>query len=160
MTGATVPDGYTLEETGWGDEELADLIRRSAAEVLPLYEGDDLSKQRVRPLVEGDVLTVAVVRHRGRIVATGLLSDAHGDVEVNRVAVAAGHRRQGLARAVLAELERRARARGIRRLRLQTGFRQLPAIVLYEREGWRRIPPYGPYVEDDVVSVCFEKELS
>jgi putative acetyltransferase len=41
-------------------------------------------------------------------------------------------------------------------LRLETGIHQDAAIRLYEREGFRRTPPFGPY-RDDPVSRCYEK---
>jgi hypothetical protein len=47
---------------------------------------------------------------------------------------------------------------GYRQLVLETGVRQVPAIALYSRCGWRRIAPFGPYVGDPT-SVCFGKAL-
>ncbi|GAA4766812.1 GNAT family N-acetyltransferase [Microbacterium gilvum] len=158
MTG--VPQGYEIGEADWDDEEFRELVRWVGAQTLALYDGVDLSKQKVRPLTRDDVRTIVAIRIDGRLVAAGLLSDAHGVWEVNRLAVDPDHRRLGLARAVLAELERRARRDGVGRLRLQTGFRQEAAIALYVDGGWTRIPPYGPYADDDIVSVCFEKELT
>ena len=52
-----------------------------------------------------------------------------------------------------------ARANGITLLRLETGIHQQAAIRLYERLGFRRIPPFGPYT-DDPVSRCYEKSLA
>lgn len=78
--------------------------------------------------------------------------------ELRRLYVLRTARRRGLARAMLAALESRARALGYLRLRLETGCRQQPAIALYEASGFVRIPPFGPYV-DDPTSVCFEKGL-
>lgn len=155
-----MPETYEVGDADWDDDDLRDLVRRVGAETLALYAGVDLSKQRVRPLTRDDVRTIVAVRHHGRVVAAGVLSDAHGAWEVNRMVVDADHRRRGLARTVLAELERRARQDGLGRLRLQTGFRQDAALALYADEGWRRIPPYGPYADDDIVSVCFEKDLA
>ena len=40
------------------------------------------------------------------------------------------------------------RSRGIGLLRLETGIAQTAAIGLYERIGFRRIPPFGEYKED------------
>jgi putative acetyltransferase len=65
-------------------------------------------------------------------------------------------RRCGLARVILAELEQRAHNLGYTVLRLETGNRQLPAMALYESFGFKRIPPFGEYVNDPT-SVCFEK---
>ena len=65
-------------------------------------------------------------------------------------------RGRGVAAAVLAELESRARAFGYPTMRIETGDRQPGAIRLYERSGYRPIPPFGPYVAW-ADSVCFEK---
>jgi putative acetyltransferase len=52
-----------------------------------------------------------------------------------------------------------ARANGVTLLRLETGIQQQAAIRLYERLGFRRVPPFGPYT-DDPVSRCYEKSLA
>jgi putative acetyltransferase len=52
-----------------------------------------------------------------------------------------------------------ARANGVTLLRLETGIHQQAAIRLYERLGFRRIPPFGPYT-DDPLSRCYEKSLA
>ncbi len=52
-----------------------------------------------------------------------------------------------------------ARTHGVTLLRLETGIHQQAAIRLYERLGFRRIPPFGPYT-DDPVSRCYEKSVS
>ena len=59
-----------------------------------------------------------------------------GCAEVKRMWTAATHRRRGLARRVLAELERRATARGYPRMYLTTGPRQPEARDLYLAAGW------------------------
>jgi GNAT superfamily N-acetyltransferase len=79
--------------------------------------------------------------------------------EVRRMFVDAGYRRRGVGQHVLAALEQHAVALGYRRLVLETGYRQTPAIGLYERSGYRRIAPFGPHIGDPT-SVCFEKRLS
>ena len=48
---------------------------------------------------------------------------------------------------------------GYRRIRLETGHRQQPAMRLYERCGFHRIPPFGDYASDPT-SVCYEKVLA
>ncbi|WP_437818266.1 GNAT family N-acetyltransferase [Sorangium sp. So ce1078] len=67
-------------------------------------------------------------------------------------------RGRGVARAVLAALEEEARRLGVTRLVLETGERQPEALALYSRTGFRRIPPFGEYV-DSPLSVCLEKLL-
>jgi len=95
----------------------------------------------------------------GKPVACGALRPLDAETaEVRRMFVTASARRQGIAKAILAELENHALASGFSALRLETGNRQQSAMALYERHGFRRIPPYGEYVGDPV-SVCFEKRL-
>lgn len=83
--------------------------------------------------------------------------DAHS-TELRRMFVRADARRHGVARALLETLQAHARAEGFTRLCLETGFRQLPAMRLYESFGFQRIKPFGPYVGDPS-SRCFEKQL-
>jgi len=83
----------------------------------------------------------------------------HDIAEVKRMYTVPRWRGRGVAAAVLAELERQARAFGYPTMRLETGDRQTGAIRLYERSGYRHIPPFGPYVVWDD-SVCFEKPLT
>lgn len=78
--------------------------------------------------------------------------------EVRRMFVDAAYRRRAIGRQLLAALERHAAQLGYRRLVLETGNRQAPAISLYERAGFRRIAPFGPHVGDPT-SVCFGKVL-
>jgi putative acetyltransferase len=64
--------------------------------------------------------------------------DAHTG-EIRRMYVKPSARGQGLGHRLLAELERYALDRGIRRLILSTGARQPEAIHLYERCGFSRV---------------------
>lgn len=81
-----------------------------------------------------------------------------GDAELKRMYVVPRHQGRGLARVVLAELERRALAAGRRRLVLETGTRQPEAIGLYTSSGYQPIPGFGIY-RDDPLSRCFGKVL-
>lgn len=79
--------------------------------------------------------------------------------ELKRMYVRPGFRGRGVGKQLLAHLEAYAAERGIRVLRLETGVAQTEAIGLYEGFGFRRIPPFGPYLEDPL-SICMEKKLS
>jgi ribosomal protein S18 acetylase RimI-like enzyme len=68
------------------------------------------------------------------------------------------YRGLGFGRRILDRLAEHARSRGIGLLRLETGIHQRDAIALYERFGFRRIGPFGPYV-DDPLSRYFELRL-
>ena len=67
-----------------------------------------------------------------------------GTAEVKRMWTASTHRRRGLARQVLASLERRAARCGYRRMYLTTGPRQPEARDLYVAAGWT--PLFDPAV--------------
>jgi GNAT superfamily N-acetyltransferase len=78
--------------------------------------------------------------------------------EVRRMYVLSSARRAGLARKLLEHIEAHARAQGFRRLVLETGNRQLPAMRLYEASGFQRTPPFGVY-KNDPTSVCYAKSI-
>ena len=65
--------------------------------------------------------------------------------EIKRMFTVAEYRNRGVARAVLAELERTAAAAGIDELVLETGTVQPEAIALYESSGYRPIDGFGYY---------------
>jgi GNAT superfamily N-acetyltransferase len=69
-----------------------------------------------------------------------------GDAEVKRMFVVPALRGRGVGRRILEALEAEARRLGARRLVLETGTRQLPAIALYRSAGLADIPPYGDYL--------------
>ncbi|GAA2336682.1 hypothetical protein GCM10010170_017250 [Dactylosporangium salmoneum] len=60
---------------------------------------------------------------------------------------------------MLRALEAAATTRGWGLLRLETGVEQPDARRFYEREGYREIPPFGPYAGSPL-SVCYERVLS
>jgi GNAT superfamily N-acetyltransferase len=76
--------------------------------------------------------------------------------EVRRMFTSASAGRQGAGHAILSAVEQHATGQGFSELRLETGNRQGAAIALYEAAGYRRIEPYGIYM-DDPTSVCFAK---
>ena len=79
-------------------------------------------------------------------------------VEIKRMYVQPEHRQQGIARAVLGELEKWAAELGYATAVLETGKRQPEAIALYQRAGYTLTPNYGQYVGIEN-SVCLRKEL-
>jgi putative acetyltransferase len=79
--------------------------------------------------------------------------------ELKRMYVAQEVRGQGVGRALLERLEAEARMLGLARLVLETGTRQLEALALYRRAGFKEIPAYGEYAASSTTSVCMAKEL-
>ncbi|AIZ64551.1 GNAT family acetyltransferase [Hymenobacter sp. DG25B] len=82
-----------------------------------------------------------------------------GQVEVKRMFVRPEYRGQGIAGAVLAELEQWARELNYAACVLETGKQQPEAIRLYEKSGYAYIPNYGQYAGVDN-SVCMKKGLA
>jgi putative acetyltransferase len=78
--------------------------------------------------------------------------------EIKRMYVVPDARRAGVARAVLLEIEARARALGYSRLILETGTKQPEAMRLYETNDYEPMEPFGAY-RDSPLSRCYTKTL-
>ena len=78
--------------------------------------------------------------------------------EIKRMYVLPDKRGQGIASAILQELEQWALELGCRKCLLETGKKQPEAIALYSKNGYKVIPNFGQYEEVEN-SVCFEKVL-
>jgi GNAT superfamily N-acetyltransferase len=78
--------------------------------------------------------------------------------ELKRIWTAAEHRRRGLAKRLLGELEAEITARGYRRVYLTTGDRQPEAEALYLATGYRKLAEPLP-AAGDVFPVAFLKDL-
>ena len=107
-----------------------------------------------------DLIRHAVVAYRdGTPAGCGAFKEFEpGTVEIKRMYVQPTHRQQGVAQAVLGELEKWAAELGYTTTVLETGKRQPEAIALYQRSGYEFTPNYGQYVGVEN-SVCLRKEL-
>lgn len=86
-----------------------------------------------------------------RLLGCGALKEldaAHGEVKSMRTP--ADRRRTGAGRAILLHIVEVAKARGYRRLSLETGGVEAfnPALTLYESAGFTRCGPFADYTED------------
>lgn len=79
-------------------------------------------------------------------------------MEVKRMFTLSEKRGKGLASAILKELEVWSKELGYEKTVLETGKRQIEAVALYQKCGYKIIPNYGQYIGIEN-SVCFEKEL-
>ena len=138
------------------------LLAELTAEITAMYAdlGYDGSGGFALSDVDGPRTVFVVAYVDGEPVGCGALRQYDADIaEVKRMYTVPAFRGQGVASAVLMALESHARRFGYPVVRLETGDRQPGAIRLYERSGYRHIPPFGPYVAWSD-SVCFEKPLS
>jgi GNAT superfamily N-acetyltransferase len=78
--------------------------------------------------------------------------------ELKRMYVRPQFRGAGLAKLLIDHLGAYACRQGVALLRLETGIHQKEAIGLYERMGFQRISPFGPY-KPDPLSLCYEKPI-
>ncbi|MEW5797789.1 MAG: GNAT family N-acetyltransferase [Bacteroidota bacterium] len=92
-------------------------------------------------------------------VGCGAIKEFASDTtEVKRMYTLPEYRGKGIAKKILAELERWASEMSYAKCILETGKRQPEAIALYTKSGYTPIPNYGQYVGVEN-SVCFEKRL-
>nr|WP_315481708.1 GNAT family N-acetyltransferase [uncultured Undibacterium sp.] len=109
---------------------------------------------------KSDGLKYVVVAYDGdRALGCGAIKHyADGVMEVKRMYVVPAARGQGIAAAVLAELEKWTLELKYQKCLLETGVKQLEAIRLYEKCGYDVVANYGQY-QGMENSICFEKNL-
>ena len=96
-------------------------------------------------------ITFWTMRDAGEVIACGALKalgEGHGEIKSMRTSRA--HRGKGIASRMLQHIIGEARARGYRRLSIETGSMEFfrPAHALYARHGFEICPPFGQYGED------------
>jgi ribosomal protein S18 acetylase RimI-like enzyme len=134
------------------------LIDELDTHLASLYPSESRHGFSVEKLLR-DGVTFFVARDDGRAAGCGgVLMVGREYAEVKRMYVRPAFRGRGLGCVILDHLVEHARHRGLTVIRLETGIHQREAIALYERSGFRRIPPFGPYW-DDPVSRCYEKRI-
>jgi putative acetyltransferase len=124
------------------EDHLAEMHRHSPPESAHALDLDGLRKPGI---------TFWTAWAGGALMGCGALKElerTHGEVKTMRTAPE--HRRQGVAKAMLAHILAEAERRRYHRLSLETGsmdaFR--PARELYESFGFSYCPPFGDYAED------------
>ena len=135
------------------------LIRELDAYLEPLYPQESRHGFRIEELLR-EAVAFFVMRHDGMAAGCGgvkLFGTAYG--EIKRMYVRPQFRGLGLGKLMLDHLADYAQQQGVTLLRLETGIYQPEAIGLYERFGFRRIPPFGAYHEDPL-SLFYEKRLT
>ena len=135
------------------------LIGELEAILAPLYPSESRHGYSVDKLLTEKV-AFFLIRNDGAPAGCGgiqMFGTEYG--ELKRMYVRPAFRGLGLGKLLLEHLAAYARSHGASVLRLETGIHQHEAIGLYERMGFKRIPPFGPYW-DDPVSRCYEKRFT
>lgn len=134
------------------------LIAELEAQLEPLYPRESRHGYNVVQLLD-EAVAFFLIRENGVPAGCGGVKLVSGEyAEVKRMYVRPQFRGTGLAMLMLKHLTEYVQAQGIGLLRLETGIHQRAAIGLYERMGFRRIPPFGAYSEDPL-SRFYEKPL-
>ena len=157
-------DFVTIRREHPATEQAALLIAELDAYLDPLYPSESQHGYSIEKLVEQQV-EFFVLYHDGEPAGCGgvqFFAD-DGDLEhrygeLKRMYVRDKFRGLGYGKRMLRHLENLALERGVCAMRLETGARQPEAIGLYEKYGYRRIPPFGNYWNDPL-SLCYEKPL-
>jgi GNAT superfamily N-acetyltransferase len=150
---------------GFGHPDAMTLIAAVQGEYVVRYGGEDetpLDPAMFDPphgsfyvgYLDGRPAVSGAWRRRDDVEALGTRSTA----EIKRMYVAPALRGRGLARAMLAHLERTAAEAGAAVSILETGMRQPEAIELYESSGYVEVPKFGFY-RDAPLSRCYAKRL-
>lgn len=138
--------------------DAAVLIAELEAYLEPLYPSESRHGYSVEKLLREGV-AFFLVRYDGELAGCGgiqLYGTEYG--ELKRMYVRPRFRGLGLAKVMVDRLADHALSHGVRLLRLETGIHQHAAIGLYERMGFRSIPPFGAYREDPL-SRFYEKRI-
>jgi GNAT superfamily N-acetyltransferase len=171
---ADLSDALEIVRVDYGHPDAMLLIAEVQAEYVARYGGPDDTP--LDPLMFEPPLGSFYVGYLGlglagteegpRPVASGAWR-AHDDVEafgtrrtaeVKRMYVAPDARARGLARTMLAHLERTAAESGAEAMILETGTAQPEAMALYESSGYTSIPSFG-YYQHAPLNRCYGKRL-
>lgn len=103
--------------------------------------------------------TFVIARNDGVPIGCGGLVQVDEETcEVKRMFVEPYSRGRGVAKLILMELEKHAKENGFKIVQLETGKHQPEAIIMYEHNGYKRIPCFRQY-EGNPHSHCYEKVI-
>lgn len=138
-------------------EEGRALIAGSEEALRSVYSVQECFTFTAEELVSPEI-TFLVAREGGAALGCVALCDYGQYGEVKRLFVAKAGRGAGVGRALMADLEARARKLGHRNVRLETGEKLESAVILYEKLGYNVRGPFGDY-EEHPASLFMEKAL-
>lgn len=139
-------------------EDAIALIRELEAQLDPLYPSESRHGYSVEKLLREGV-AFFIIRDNGVAIGCGGVQFFGTDYgEIKRMYIRPQFRGLGFARLMLDHLAEYSLSNGVNVLRLETGIHQHEAMGLYERAGFRTIPPFGEY-KPDPLSKFYEKRI-
>lgn len=125
------------------------------------FEQDRLSRRRIRFYIDATHAELLIAAKEQQTVGYALLLLRRGTqfARLYSIAVLAEARGQQVGQKLVAELSRRALARGRRFMRLEVSATNLTAIRLYEWLGFKQFGIYKNYYEDRSDAIRMQKEL-
>jgi putative acetyltransferase len=139
-------------------EDAIALITELEAVLDPLYPSESRHGYSVEKLLRQGV-AFFIIRSDGILVGCGGVQLFGSEyAEIKRMYIRPQFRGHGFARLMLDHLAEYSRRNGVSVLRLETGIHQHEAIGLYERAGFKSIPPFGEY-KPDPLSRFYEKRI-
>jgi len=123
---------------------------------------DAWSRSLVAEGVAGRLPTISylVMEQEGEVVGYAVASIVADIAELQRIVVASGHRRAGVATALLDEVVVRARREGADRLLLEVREHNTGALDLYARSRFVEIARRPRYYRDGTAAVVLARDLA
>lgn len=143
-----MPAGELIfEQRSYDDPDVTEAIAELQQEYVRRYGQPDDAAVDPREFAAPDGLFLVCLVGGSLAAMGGWRRHDENSVEIKRMYVRSDWRRRGYAKALLAELERRAAVAGYGAVVLNTGLEQPEAIALYEDAGYTPIAGFGYYAE-------------
>jgi ribosomal-protein-alanine N-acetyltransferase len=126
-----------------------------------VFATDRMSRQSLRRLITAPSARVLVAESEGRFAGSAvvLFRNSTTVARLYSIAVVPTMSGKGVAVALLATIERAARAHGCRCLRLEVHEANAAAITRYRKSGYRQFGRYPRYYEDGGDALRFDKPI-
>lgn len=138
--------------------DLRDLIRALDDDLLLRYPSEQIYRLNLDDPQLQDVVFVVAYLNQQPVGCGAIRKLDEQYTELKRFFVHSAYRRQGIAGALLNELEQHAKQTGFTAIRLETGAAQPEALAFYEQNGYIAIERFGEYTDDES-SLCYEKKI-
>lgn len=138
-----------IETRDYGDADVVRMVAEVQAEYVGRYSGPDAAAVDPGEFSPPNGMFFVGVLDGVAVATAGWRRLDGTRAEIKRMYVAPTARRRGIARRMLAEVERSAGEAGITHFVLNTGPKQMEAVALYEQSGYAPVSGFGHYACHD-----------